>query len=92
MNSECFEFVLCLFLSEEIIFYRLLFEEFNLKGILREVGERKNETNLRRKKRKDALRLQLRMSFFIFFKRFPIKGKRRAAADQITVALAYTMP
>ncbi|CAK5100804.1 unnamed protein product [Meloidogyne enterolobii] len=44
MNSECFE---------------LLFEEFNLKGILREVGERKNETNLRRKKRKDALRLQL---------------------------------
>ncbi|CAK5077093.1 unnamed protein product [Meloidogyne enterolobii] len=48
MNSECFE---------------LLFEEFNLKGILREVGERKNETNLRRKKRKDALRLQLRMFF-----------------------------
>uniref|UniRef100_A0A915MKJ2 Maturase K n=1 Tax=Meloidogyne javanica TaxID=6303 RepID=A0A915MKJ2_MELJA len=44
MNSESFE---------------LLFEEFNLKGILREVGERKNETNLRRKKRKDALRLQL---------------------------------
>lgn len=73
MNSECFEFVLCLFLSEEIIFYRLLFEEFNLKGILREVGERKNETNLRRKKRKDALRLQLRM-FFVKIKFWCLGG------------------
>lgn len=43
INPECFE---------------IFFEELNVKGILREAQERKNE-NIRRRKRKDLLRLQL---------------------------------
>lgn len=34
-------------------------EELNTRGILREAQEKKNESNLRRRKRKDLLRLQL---------------------------------
>lgn len=38
---------------------RFLLEEFSTRGILRECLERKYESNLRRRKRKDLLRLQL---------------------------------
>lgn len=34
-------------------------EELNTRGILREAQEKKSESNLRRRKRKDLLRLQL---------------------------------
>uniref|UniRef100_A0A914HBH7 Protein furry n=1 Tax=Globodera rostochiensis TaxID=31243 RepID=A0A914HBH7_GLORO len=54
INPECFEFLL---------------EEFNSKGILRELSERKNENNVRRRRRKDLLRLQiLRIIEFTVFR------------------------
>ncbi|KAL3116112.1 hypothetical protein niasHT_007412 [Heterodera trifolii] len=56
INPECFEFLL---------------EEFNSKGILREINDRKNETNVRRRRRKDLLRLQiLRIIEFTLFRDF----------------------
>lgn len=39
--------------------YRLFLEELNSRGILREAQDKKVESNVRRRKRKDLLRLQL---------------------------------
>lgn len=41
------------------IFYRILLEELSNRGLFRDVQDKKAETNVRRRKRKDLLRMQL---------------------------------